>query len=344
MKKVLALVLALLMILPVVVACGGPVEPEDTTPADTTPAGPGGDVTTPDGGTTITPVVDYEFDGEVKNYDTTIKVLAKSGDQPTNWGNYDIVYNEDSELVVTEIKNAIKKRNEKLEEDIVIQKLKLDSAKNTYEVLVNKGASEEEIGFAKIDYEVEQLEYDTLIERREHLVIKAPFDGKITYVGNVWNGASVRQNQTICTIVDTSRPSLAASDYRGVLKNIEFGTKVHINQGALADTTGKVVDSREVSVRWGFNDNPMNVMQYVIQCDEEVEFSDMGGIEVTFTTLRRDEAIIVPSDAVFETDEGYYVNVLIDGVKVQTTVTIGVISGDRTEILTGLEGGEKIII
>lgn len=234
--------------------------------------------------------------------------------------------------------------DEKLEEDIVIQKLKLDSAKNTYEVLVNKGASEEEIGFAKIDYEVEQLEYDTLIERREHLVIKAPFDGKITYVGNVWNGASVRQNQTICTIVDTSRPSLAASDYRGVLKNIEFGTKVHINQGALADTTGKVVDSREVSAHWGFNDNPINVMQYVIQCDEEVEFSDMGGIEVTFTTLRRDEAIIVPSDAVFETDEGYYVNVLIDGVKVQTTVTIGVISGDRTEILTGLEGGEKIII
>ncbi|MBQ8623787.1 MAG: hypothetical protein IJ424_05325 [Oscillospiraceae bacterium] len=234
--------------------------------------------------------------------------------------------------------------DEALEEEIVIQKLKLDSAKNTYEILIEKKASEEEIAFAKIEYDVEQLEYDALIEKREHLVLKAPFDGIITYVGNVWNGASVRQNQTICTIADASRPRLAANDYRGVLKNIEFGTKVEVNQGALANTTGKVVDFRTTSTRWGFGDDPITVNQYVIQCDEEVEFSDMGGIEVTFTTLRRDEAIIVPTDAVFETDEGHYVNVLMNGVKVQITVTVGVVSGDRTEILTGLEGGEVIII
>ncbi len=114
MKKVLALVLALLLILPVVVACGGPAEPEDTTPADTTPSDP----TTPDDPGTVTPVVDYEFDGEIKNYDTTIRVLARSGEQATNWGNYDLVYDEENELVVTEIKNAIKKRNDKLEEDM----------------------------------------------------------------------------------------------------------------------------------------------------------------------------------------------------------------------------------
>ncbi len=235
-------------------------------------------------------------------------------------------------------------KDEALEEEIVIQKLKLDSAKNTYEVLVNKKASEEEIAFAKIDLDVEQFEYDTLINKRERLVLKAPFDGEITYVGNVWSGASIRQNQTICTIVDTSRSCLTAADFRGLLKNVEFGTKVEINQGALATTTGKVVDFRTTTSRWGFGDEAVTVPQYVIQCDEEVEFSDMGGIEVTFTTLRRDEAIIVPSDAVYETDEGYYVNVLIDGVKIQVTVTIGVISGDRTEVLTGLEGGEKIIV
>lgn len=234
--------------------------------------------------------------------------------------------------------------DEALEEEIVIQKLKLDSAKNTYEILVSKGASEEEIAFAKIDYDIEQLEYDKLVESREFLVIRAPFDGRITSVSNVWVGASVRQNQTICTIVDASRPCLTATDMRGVLGNVEFGTKVEVNQGALANTTGKVVDFRTTTSRWGFGDNPITVNQYIIQCDEEVEFSDMGGIEVTFTTLRRDEAIIVPTNAVFETDEGHYVNVLMNGVKVQITVTVGVVSGDRTEILTGLEGGETIIL
>lgn len=234
--------------------------------------------------------------------------------------------------------------DEALEEEIVIQKLKLDSAKNTYEVLIEQGASEEEIAFAKIDYDIEQIEYDTLVEQRDFLVLRAPFDGTITSVGNVWVGASVKQNQTICTIVDASRPCLTAVDYRGVLKNVEFGTKVEVDQGALVSTTGKIVDFRTTTSRWGFDDEPITVNQYVIQCDEEVEFSDMGGIEVTFTTLRRDEAIIVPSNAVFETDEGHYVNVLINGVKVQITVTVGVVSGDKTEILTGLEGGETIIL
>ncbi len=232
-----------------------------------------------------------------------------------------------------------------LEEEIVIQKLKLDSAKNTYEVLVNQGASKEEIDFAKIDYDVEQLEYDKLIEQRDFLVLKAPFDGTITSVGSVWVGGNVTKNQRICTISDNSRAALAAIDVYSELDDVEFGTKVTVKQGELIKTTGKVVDFIETETRrnW-FEEGATTVNSYVIQCDDEVEFYDMGGIEVTFTTLRRDDAIIVPTNAVFETDDGYYVNVLLNGIKVQYTVTVGVVSGDRTEILTGLEGGETIIL
>lgn len=232
-----------------------------------------------------------------------------------------------------------------LEEEIVIQKLKLDSAKNTYEVLKSQGASQEEIDFAKIDYDIEQVKYDNLVEQRDFLVLKAPFDGTITSVGNVWHGGNVNKNQRICTISDSSRAALTAIDIYGQLSDIEFGTSVKVKQGELVETTGKVVDFIETETRrnW-FEEGTTVVNSYVIQCDEEVEFFDMGGIEVTFTTLRRDDAIIVPSNAVFETDDGYYVNVLIDGIKVQYNVTIGVISGDKTEILTGLEGGETIIL
>lgn len=235
--------------------------------------------------------------------------------------------------------------DEALEEEIVIQKLKLDSAKNTYEVLISKGASQEEIDFAKIDYDIEQVEYDNLIEQRDFLVLRAPFDGTITSVGNVWVGGTVSKNQRICTISDSSRAALTAIDTYGSLSDVEFGTKVEIKQGELIETTGRVVDFIETETRrnW-FEDGTTIVNSYVIQCDDEVEFYDMGGIQVTFTTLRRDDAIIVPTNAVFETDDGYYVNVLINGVKVQYTVTVGVVSGDRTEILTGLEGGETIIL
>lgn len=230
-----------------------------------------------------------------------------------------------------------------LEEEITIQKLKLDSAKATYETLLEKDPDGDETKFSKIEYDIEQAEYDALVEQRNWLVITAPFDGRVTYSGDYWWGASIRQNATVCTIVDTSRQWLTVTDNRNSLTNVSFGTAVKIKQGALVDTTGHVVDVRTEDVRWGGESFTVN--QYVIQVDDEsAEFEDLGGIEVIFTTLRRDDAVIVPSNAVYETDEGYYVNVLIDNVKVQVTVTIGIVSGDKTEILTGLDGSETIIL
>lgn len=230
-----------------------------------------------------------------------------------------------------------------LEEEITIQKLKLDSAKTTYETLVDIDPDGEETKFAKIEYDIEQTEYDALVEQRDWLVIKAPFDGRITYTGNYWWGANIRKNATVCTIVDTSRQWLTVNDGRNSLSNVSFGTAVKVNQGAIVHTTGHVVDVRTVETRWGGESFTVN--QYIIQVDDETaEFEDFGNIEVIFTTLRRDDAIIVPSNAVYETDDGYYVNVLIDNVKVQVTVTIGIVSGDKTEILTGLDGTETIIL
>ena len=132
MKKVLALVLALLMILPVVVACGGPSTPADTTPSETTPNNPSEETTPVGGGEEEEPELSYTFDGELENYDTEIKILSRVDENPTGWGNYDIVYNEESELVVTEIKNAIKKRNDQLEQNMGVTISQID-ASNVYD-------------------------------------------------------------------------------------------------------------------------------------------------------------------------------------------------------------------
>lgn len=296
--------------------------------------------------------------GNAINYDTTVAYKGSITETVTLEAEIDYPYSTDLCFTLTggtivefyareDMKVAkgdliARLSDEKLEEEIVIQKLKLDSAKNTYEVLMDQKADESEIEFAKIEYDKQQVEYDRLVEMRDHLILRAPFDGTITSVGHAWWGATVEQNQRICTIVDASRPCLTATDRYGELSNIEFGTKVYVKQGALAETSGKVVDF--VTVTWGVGDNFRELNRYIIQCDEEVEFSDMGGIEVTFTTLRRDDAIIVPTNAIYETEDGYYVNVLLNGAKVQYTITIGVQSDDKTEVLTGLEGGEQIII
>lgn len=252
-----------------------------------------------------------------------------------------------------------------LEEEIVIQKLSLDSAQNLYNTLVSKHASSEEIEFARIDLEIEQYKYDALIESREYLTLRAPFDGRITSINNYRVGSYIGQNSSFCTISDSSKVCLTVRDNAGLLTNVAFGTRVDVNQGALAATSGKVVDTltAEFSVSdWrnfgdfgdfggfgGGNNIPSEVTVYVIQCDDEIEFSDLGGIEVTFTTLRRDDAVIVPIEAVYEATDSMnvtssYVNVLVNGIKVQTAVTVGIVTGGRAEILNGLDGSETVIL
>ncbi|MBQ8387776.1 MAG: extracellular solute-binding protein [Clostridia bacterium] len=127
MKKVLALVLALLMLLPVLVACGGdngsgnetttepstttkPTTPGVTTPTVTDTSGNEPVVTDP-------PKVEHVYPD--KTYGGSFRVLSKVNfDTATAWGNYEIVYKEDAGLVATELKEAIRNRNDQLKNEL----------------------------------------------------------------------------------------------------------------------------------------------------------------------------------------------------------------------------------
>lgn len=234
-----------------------------------------------------------------------------------------------------------------LEDDIVIQELTLNSAKTAYQNLRRRGGGNE-TEFARISMEIEQIKYDELVEKRDGLVLTAPFDGRIVSIKNFYAGSNIDRYETLCTISDSSRIYLTATDYASQLSNVEFGTRVDFKQGEILSGTGKVVDTITNEFR-GREGESFTAVSYVIQPDEDVDFSELGGVDVTFTTLRRDEAVIAPTDAVYQaTDNGgytsSYVNVLMNGIKVQTPVTVGVVSGDKTEILSGLSGGERLIL
>lgn len=243
-----------------------------------------------------------------------------------------------------------------LEEDITVQEIKLNSARSTYETLQAQHASADDIEFAKIALDLEQMEYDNLVELRDYLVLKAPFSGRITSVGNYRAGSTIDKNRTLCTISDSLRRMLTVSDFNGQLSNISFGTRVKIKQGTLLEAEGKVVDTVTQELRWGGffggDDGPTTVTSYVIQPDDDdLEFLDIGGIEVIFTTLRRDDAVIIPFEAVFEaTDDltnqtASFVNVLMNGIKVQTQVEVGAVTDQGlAEIVNGLDGSETLIL
>ncbi len=260
---------------------------------------------------------------------------------------------EDQEVKKGEV--IAKISGDELEDLITVAEIRLNSAKSTYETLISQHASEEDIEFAKIDLDLEQMDYDALVADREYLELKAPFDGRIVSLAGYREGSYIDKNAVFCTISDSSKTCLTVTDYATQLSNVSFGTKVGIAQGNLTETTGKVVDTLtgEAVIHTPEGERQtVTVTTYVIECDDpNAEFLDLGGITVTFTTVRRDDAVIVPAEAIFEaTDDtsgetANFVNVLMNGIKVQTQVTVGITTADgRAEITSGLSGDETLII
>ena len=105
MKKTLALILAMLMLLPIIASCNQPVGPGDETT-------PGGEPSvTPE---VTTPVVTDKLEPDVppEKYDYNVRCLTWS----SYWQNYDILGNtEESPIVIdSTLHNAIVKRNDKM--------------------------------------------------------------------------------------------------------------------------------------------------------------------------------------------------------------------------------------
>ena len=55
-------------------------------------------------------------------------------------------------------------------------------------------------------------------------------------------------------------------------------------------------------------------------------------------------AIAVPSGAVFEEDDKQFVRVMVDGKEEKREVTVGRATDERTEITSGLSGGEEVVL
>jgi multidrug efflux pump subunit AcrA (membrane-fusion protein) len=80
----------------------------------------------------------------------------------------------------------------------------------------------------------------------------------------------------------------------------------------------------------------------------EVELPDARlkpGMNVTcdFTTGRKDNVLMVPNEAVKQTDNVSTVTVLVGGKQITREVETGLIGKDYTEIVKGLKKGEKVI-
>lgn len=237
---------------------------------------------------------------------------------------------------------------QKLEEKMIY----LERARKTVRTLRSEGGSAKELEYAQTQVELLELEYEHLENSEDEYKVFAPCDGvfragKNTSFGSdvdeqrgaeniVVKGAMVNADQVFGTVTNHSQRYIVCDVYDFVPENINFGTHVLLQQGS-TEETGKVVD-----ILTGDNGG-MSVTTYVISTDKKTELGDMQ-VQCVFEVYSKLDTVIVPTDAIKSSKERKYVNLLVDGTKVEQDVETGIEDGDNTEILSGLSGGEKVIV
>ncbi|MCD8094956.1 MAG: biotin/lipoyl-binding protein [Ruminococcus sp.] len=242
--------------------------------------------------------------------------------------------------------------SDELDSQLEEKEVYVEQAEKTLETLKESGGSATEIELAQTDLELLQLEYDYLEASRDNYNVYAPCDGVFKASNStafssdisdqrgadviLVEGATVSASQSFGTIEDHSQEYLICDVYDITLENVNFGTRVTLTQ-TTDEATGKVVDIIE-----GDNSG-MSQTTYVILPDEGSGLSDMT-VSCCFEVYSKLDTVIVPSDAVKTSGDRSYVNLLIDGTKIEQDVEVGIVDGDETEITSGLSGGEQVIV
>lgn len=233
-----------------------------------------------------------------------------------------------------------------IKERIEEKQVYLEQAKQTLNKLWNNDGSSEEIQFAQIDLEIQQLEYQHLVDSLDDYKVYAPCDGVFTMAdGHSMDGRGkelnlysyVNKGDVFGYSADRSKEYLCCEVFDNPLNNVNFGTKVILEQGS--NSCGGIVTD---VLR---NENgDYSTYVYVISPDDDGGLFTFGDVNVVFDVYSRLDTVVLPQKAIKTIGERNFVNLLIDGIKVEQDVELGIVDGQNVEILSGLVGEEEVVL
>lgn len=204
----------------------------------------------------------------------------------------------------------------------------------------------QQLDAARMEFNVAQAAYDDAASQLEDTVIRAPVAG--TVIGKpIPAGQTVSPGisspMVLLTIADMSKMQIEALIDESDIGKVLVGQSVTFTVDAYPD---KMFDGEVVSISHKANIQ-QNVVYYPVIIDVD---SPQGLLKPTMTARvsvhagESKNTLIVPLQAVKQTKNQRYVQVLKNGQPQNTVVTTGLTSDDRIEITKGLKEGDQIIL
>jgi len=220
----------------------------------------------------------------------------------------------------------------------------LAQAQEAYDKLL-AGPSEDDLLTAESEVTQAQLSLDSARRNLESATLKATFDGTITSQDLVI-GQSVAASTVAMTLVDLKHLETQASIPEVDVVSIEKGQTVELTLDAYSDAvlTGKVSRVALIgTVTQGVVNYPV-----VISIDPTTVTVKPGmTASISIIVQERTNVLMVPNRAVksLGRNQGYYVQVMVEGQAMQVPVTIGLANDSYTEVTgTALREGDTVVV
>jgi RND family efflux transporter MFP subunit len=198
---------------------------------------------------------------------------------------------------------------------------------------------------AKLNLEITKLSLESAERNLEKAVIVAPFDGVVTDI-SITEGEEI-STATLATpaisLVDTGEIEMRGFIDEIDIAMVQVGQEANILLDALPDeeVNGEVAFISLVGV------TQVGVVSYYTTITLENPGEDLrDGMTATAEVIieRRDDVLLIPNKALRGTWENPKVLVLVDEQAEEREITLGLTDGINTEVLSGLEEGEEVVL
>jgi RND family efflux transporter MFP subunit len=198
---------------------------------------------------------------------------------------------------------------------------------------------------AKLNLKIAKLNLESAKLNLEKAVIMAPFDGVVTDI-TITEGKEISA-ATLATpaisLVDTSEMEMRGFIDEIDVAMVQLGQEANILLDALPD--------EEVNGRVTFISLVSTTRAGVVSYETTITLGNpvaglRDGMSATAEVIieRRDDVLWIPNRAIGGTLENRTVVVLVDEQEEEREITLGLSDGINTEVLSGLEEGEKVVL
>ncbi len=229
-----------------------------------------------------------------------------------------------------------------------IQQLKIDlkKAELRLEQLRADKADKYSIEIAKLDIESIQNRLNHLNNELASSKIVAPVNGTVVYVSDIQQGEYIGAYETIMRVAETDQlqiryTAISENDIRDVNVGMEVNIKI---QGEIVK--GEVIQTPQEVPHEEFQLNPELYSKSLLIGSDELPAELNAGdiVEIEIITARKENALIIPNNALRNTGDRYFVQILEDNSRREVDVEVGIRASTQVEVVTGLEEGDTIIL